>query len=111
MSRAFKTAAVALAATLTVSPVAFSTSSSQWEVGEIFLGVGDLAFRDTKGKYAVLRPDATPRGEFLTDRNRGYTGGCAVNPVDGTLWTTSRDGNTITQFDAIGDQWGDHALL
>jgi outer membrane protein assembly factor BamB len=77
--------------------------------GDMFLAIGDLAFRETKGKYAVLHTDGTSTGDVLVDRNRGYTAGCAVDPIGGALWTTSADGNTVSVFEGAG--FGLHPLL
>lgn len=104
-SAVWKSAAVVVAVLLVVVPrTTFTLEVADWAMGDLFLGIGDLSVRETKGKYAVLEATAVPSGEYLVDGNRGYTGGCAIDPVTGYLWTTSLTGNTISVF-------GDHTLL
>ena len=89
----------------------FTTPGTDWRSGDLFVGVGDLAYRESRGKYLKFDANGVPSHVVLTDKHRGYTEGCTVDPVTGSVWTTSGEGNTISRFDDIRGSSGEYALL
>jgi streptogramin lyase len=111
MSRAFASLVVVATILLALPSPTLTTPGTDWRSGDLFVGVGDLAFKESKGKYALLGEDGSRRIGTVVDKNRGYTTGCAVEPATGHLWTTSFDGNTISEFDDLREPRGEHPLL
>ena len=77
----------------------FTMSGPVPGTGDLYVGVGDLGYRESRGKYVVLGAAGTPTGRLLQDKERGYTEGCAVDPATGYVWTTSGPGNALSVFD------------
>src|SRR5688500_4663991 len=111
MSRAFALLVAVATILLALPAPTLTTPGTEWRSGDLFIGVGDLAFKESKGQYALLGADGSPRPGTLTDKHRGYTTGCAIEPATGHLWTTSLDGNTISQFADLREPTGEHPLL
>ena len=111
MSRVISALVVIATAFLALPAPTFTTPGTDWRTGDLFIGVGDLAFRDSRGKYLKFGADGGRSEVVLVDKNRGYTEGCAVDPATGFLWTTSGDGNTMSRFDDIRAASGEYALL
>lgn len=97
-----------LGAALLAAPVFVLTQTpgTDWELGDVFVAIG-LPSQGTGGKHDVYAGDGQAKGETLLDAARGFTGGCALDPRTGYLWTTSYLRNTVTTFDDLHP----HAIL
>ena len=102
-----------LAALLVAIPAPLRTVQGiEWRAGDLFVGVGDPAWRDSLGKYLVLDAAASVRTDLVLDRARSFTTGCAVDSVNGHLITTSFDANTVTRFENAHDgEGGEHLVV
>ena len=91
-----------LGAVLLSAPVSVlaQTPGSDWEPGDVFVAIGHPG-QGNGGKHVVYTSDAQAKGETVIDPARGFTGGCALDPRTGSLWTTSYFRNTVTSFDDL----------
>jgi hypothetical protein len=102
LSRLF--AAALIAGILAVAPTVGRTLASPWVVGDVFAGVGD-PWRNPAhhGEYLVYTADGISRNQTVRDLHAKYTTGCYFNPNTQSLWTTSFDRLTVSEYD--GATW------
>lgn len=94
--------ALVVAALLALAPRSLMTFANNWQVGDVFVGVGDTYGNPkTKGDYLLYDSQGHPRNQTIHDRTGGYTTGCYYSPTSHTLWTTSFDGLTVNEFDGL----------
>lgn len=115
--RGARSVAVLLIGILVVFAARTSTTA-QWRTGDVFVGVGDpykykwlgangtapsRSARDAMGRILLYGGDGAPRQAELFEPDGWHTTGCAYNPRDGRLWTTSFDSLNVNVYD--GTTW------
>jgi streptogramin lyase len=105
--------ALAALISLAVPSSIFTSPGSDWRMGDLFVAawVPEMKPSLIRGEYVVFAADGTPRGEVVGTRRRGFTGGCAVEPNTGYLWTAGYDGNTLSRYEDVHNAKGQHELL
>lgn len=107
---------VLLAVLLAGVTPARTTPGTDWNAGDVFVGLGgpeafsDPALAAYLGTYRVLDQHGGLR-EDVRFRSGGITTECAVDPATGRLWATSFLENVVEQLDDLHDSKGAHNVL
>ena len=98
---------------LLVPASTLTTPASDWRIGDLFVASSVVSGKPSsmRGEYVVYGPDGAPKGEIVGQRERAFTGGCAVDSFNGQLWAAGYDGNTLSRYEAIHNAQGEHDLL
>lgn len=111
MSRVLLVLTVVATSLFALPAPTFTTPGSDWGTGDLFVSVGDPAYREARGAFALFSSEGVARHVTLVDKNRGFTAGCTIDPATGFLWTTSGSGNSLAVFDDIAASDGGYPLL